>query len=267
MQCMTFWKYFRDDDLQHQYESKGFVIVEDFVDAAAISDLASFFRRHDPLVNDTFYATNLSPDAVNNREIDIHVKSALKPYLDHKLVNYRCVIGLFYVKPCGERTKFHIHTDWSLVDERYYSSLHLWLPLVDITPENGNMFVYQGSHKNGLILRGSPNFEHRFSWTHRFLRLTNPRRQLYMKAGSALLFDHRLRHGSRPNRSGSKRVAVGISILPASVPLIHYHRTASGKIEVFEVPDDFYLDFNLEGRPDKGKLIGIVDRDYPARAN
>ena len=255
-------KYFIDETLQKQYEELGFVLVENFIDLQAINQLQSFFNGHDPLVNNSFYATNLSTDISNNKKIDVCVRNVLEPLLKKVIQNYRCTMGLFFVKPSGENTKFHIHADWSLVDERRYSSLHLWLPLVDTTPENGNLFVYQGSHKNGLYLRGSPKLDLKFSWSDTIKRFFIPKKNVYMKAGSVLLFNHRLWHGSWPNKSGKKRVAAGISILPENVPMIHYHKHKSGKVEVFEVKDDFYLDYNLNECPQSAKSIGYVGNNY-----
>ena len=254
--------FFRNKEYQKQYEELGYVIVENFIDLQAIKELQDFFDAHDPLVNDTFYPTIFSADVANNKKIDACVRRILEPCLEPVLENYRCIMGLFFVKPTGQKTSFHIHADWSLVDERKYSSLHLWLPLVNTTAENGNLFVYEGSHKNGLYLRGSPKLERKFSWSDTVKRFFIPKKNVYMKAGSVLLFNHRLWHGSWPNKSGIKRVAAGISILPLNVPMIHYHEHESGEIEIFKVKDDFYIDYNLVERPIKAKSLGFVTKDY-----
>ena len=80
--------------------------------------------------------------------------------------------------------------------------LTLWLPLTDVSPNNGTISYIKGSHKRGLL-------KSRFYIINKFkahgtlkkLYKDSEKTFLTLKAGDALLFHHHLIHGSEPNKS------------------------------------------------------------------
>lgn len=146
---------------------------------------------------------------------------------------YRFVSAGFMVKrPGAGAVRLHRHE--ALLDEGRHAALLVWVPLQDTSSESGCMVVVSGTHRSrsltGLEIPESPEA-----------------REVPMAAGQALVMDHRLIHGSRPNLSGDERLAVSILLAPDRVPL-WYCRRSPRLLEIFEVPDDFYLRW-IDGVP------------------
>lgn len=257
----VFTPFFKDENLQRELEEKGYVIIKNFLTKNETGALFNSFNQLAQYDIENFHVSNYGKDYNKNVQIDKSVKDVLLPVISRHLKGYRPMPGLFYIKPANKKSKFHIHIDWSIVDERYFSSLHVWVALCDITNVNGNLFMFEGSHKYQPNVRGCPGFEYPAeNITERFKRLFT-RKNIYLNEGDAIIFDHRIRHGSLNNNSDKVRVAAGISVIPENTSLVHYHKHKNGKIEMFEVADDFYLDFNLLEAPKTGSK-GFVTPNF-----
>lgn len=238
------WKFFKNIDFQNTFNKDGYLLLDGIPENTMI-DLRNLYYNIFKDRKESFFASNYYNKFELNKYIDAKVKESLTPYLDSILYDYRLIVGLYYIKPSGSKSGFHIHRDWSLVDEQLFSSMHIWLPLQDINQDNGNLFFINDFECDKVVLRGSPNFEYPKEGIFDRLNFKCKRKNMYMKSGEILFFDHRLKHGSNINISNVERIAVGISILPKNAPLIHYYKTNKHKIIMYEVSDDFYLRFNL----------------------
>lgn len=258
----VFTPFFKDAAAQKELEEKGYVVVKNFINKNEISALLNSFNEHANFNISNFHVSNYSKDFSKNVLIDKEVKAILLPHIEKTLTNYRPITGLFYIKPANKKSNFHIHKDWSLIDERHFSSLHIWTALCDITNVNGNLFVYEGSHRSHANVRGCPNFEYPKESILNRIKSPYKKVNIYLNEGDALVFDHRIKHGSLNNNSAKVRVTAGISVIPKNASLVHYHKNSSGTIEMYEVPDDFYLKFNLTELPDNIKSAAIVDHNF-----
>jgi Phytanoyl-CoA dioxygenase (PhyH) len=94
------------------------------------------------------------------------------------------------------------HQDWSIVDESRFRSYNLWIPLVDTNRENGTLGMVPGSHRWTTSVRGLniPNPFEKFTG-----QITSIGHEPDLKAGQAILYDHRLVHYSRPNQTSRRR--------------------------------------------------------------
>ena len=61
-----------------------------------------------------------------------------------------------------------------------------------------------------------------------------------MNAGDAIIYDHRLFHGSPANRSSELRIAINYAMIPNELNSWHLYLD-NNKINAFEVDDEFYL--------------------------
>lgn len=166
------------------------------------------------------------------RQVSGEVVRCLEPFAKGLVRNCRVVQGGFIVKRPGARG-LSCHRHPVFMDEAHNVALLVWVAMQDTTAESGCMTTACGTH------RDRPLLGHVFG--------TLEAREVPMKAGEALVMDHRLVHGSRSNTSAHERLAAGILVIPQGVPL-WYVRTAGPLVEVFEVPDDFYLRW-LPGTP------------------
>jgi hypothetical protein len=93
-----------------------------------------------------------------------------------------------------------------------------WVPLVDVSPENGGLQVARGSHRYGLV-------DHRYEQREgQFLEIAaaEPRADVVvdvpMRIGDALLFGNLLWHRSLENRSDGVRWAIDLRFYGESLP-------------------------------------------------
>lgn len=185
----------------------------------------------------TFAATSEKTRSVALRQrVSEAVVHCLQPVAAGLVRGYRVVAGGFMVKrPGGDVVKLHRHQ--ALMDEQRHAGLQIWVPLQDTTPESGSMVVVPGSHRVRAMtgLHIPPEEE------------PPETREVPLREGEALVMDHRLIHGSRPNRTARERLAVTVLLAPTAAPLWFCHRTER-TLDVYQVPDDFYQRW-LPGEP------------------
>jgi Phytanoyl-CoA dioxygenase (PhyH)/Phosphopantetheine attachment site len=88
--------------------------------------------------------------------------------------------------------------------------VHLWIPLVDVTPENGAITFYPGTHKLGLAPHVTSPGEAPTVDPEVLDQLSSLRTEVECKAGSGALFDGYMIHSSGPNHSPHARPAMVI---------------------------------------------------------
>ena len=154
----------------------------------------------------------------------------------------------------------------TLLDESVYTGFNIWCPLVDLHPDNGPLYVLPGSHRIVPTLRGS-TIPAIYEETHEeILSLMTP---VYIKAGTAIIFDQSIIHASPPNHSNQLRVVTNTFFThrDATIRTCYYDRQIN-KIEVFEHEDNFMTNYenfgyNIHSRPSIGRSLGYVDYEFP----
>jgi hypothetical protein len=232
---------FSDRALEAEFQRIGYVIVP-LLDPAEVEALRTSFRQPADLHERPFSASIMSSDVAYRRRASATIRDAVAGKLRHLLPDYRIVFCNFAVKlPANELGEVELHRDWTFVDESRYTSIGLWLPLIDVTPENGCLHVVPGSHESAPLWRGLQS-------TARSVPDAPPD-PIPMRAGEALLFSQCLLHGSRPNASDQMRVSAASVLVPDAATLLYVHSIPRDPSEVFEVDDDFYLRHQIGARP------------------
>ena len=148
--------------------------------------------------------------------------------------------------------------------DTFYSNLHLtpsvsaWIALLDSTPENGCMRVVPGSHLHGTLphqeTRGSDNLLKRGEEIQVEVDEADAI-DLVLKAGDMSLHHHAIIHGSRPNRSDTKRLGFIVRYVtpeydlgPQRAPFLRAKGTSTscGHLEITEGPADSDIRAALE---------------------
>lgn len=230
----------KDPALQHELNEKGFVTVQVLNDAE-LNELRSYYSAIHP---------NGAPEKIEG----IHMTTWCKD-LDYKLgvanrlseiyskpceaifENYRTLNNVFIVKDSGE-TPFKVHQDWTVVDEQENFAINVWIPLYDITKNEGGLWVVEGSHKINRHVRGSaylfPNY------TQFNDELEKSAKSVNLKAGEAIIFYVNVIHGSPPNHGETERIATCFSVIPKDAPLtIYFQKKAGDPLEIHSPDDDF----------------------------
>ncbi|MCR9255695.1 MAG: phytanoyl-CoA dioxygenase family protein [Alphaproteobacteria bacterium] len=135
-------------------------------------------------------------------------------------------------KPAHNGKETPWHQDGEYYPIRPLETLTIWIPLDDVTPENGPMRFIPGSHKAHEL------FSH--SWVAGDDKTINlvcdadhfdeaTAEDLILEAGQVSFHDVYMIHGSRANRTDRRRAAFIVRLMPASSFYDHALGTEIGK--------------------------------------
>lgn len=180
---------------------------------------------------------NIDAIEYSRKEIDRIFINAFEKIFNIELVDF-CG-GVFLVKESGNDTHHSLHQDRALIDERLTFGLYSWTPITETDKNTGRLFVIPGSHKWGNHQR-SLEINLPLLDEKKLLPLANV---LDVEAGETVFFDTALMHGSFPNNSGKKRVAVNLFVKPKKYPQIHFAKNLSDEslLDIYEINPDFFF--------------------------
>ena len=189
-----------------------------------------------------FFTSVLQPPDLRRRAHEA-IRAVLAPVLAPLFGEARIVLASVVARsPGSDRQDLPLHQDWSFVDEARARSISVWVPLQDVSSGNGCMQVVPRSHLHDQPLRAIGS-GFRYAGIEDVLRRDHLV-DVPLAAGDALVFDHRLIHGSHANASPDIRMAVGAVLLPRDEPL--HLGIGRGQDAVFaDRPDAFLLEAEL----------------------
>lgn len=249
---------FRDTARNQTLAEQGYVVT-DFLSEAEVATLREHYTTAHPTTPDRFYASAHVADAEFRRRMHDQLHGVLSGPLDRELPGAKPLGGSFIAKPKGQRGILPPHADWNISDEREYRSYNLWIPLVDTKVENGAVFVLPGSHRWFDSLRG-PGLPNPFQPIGQDLwQYMEP---LEMKAGQALLYDHRLVHASPVNQTDELRLACVYGILPKEAEM-RYYCLDHGLVKAYRSDVEFFLSGDPEEGPGNLELVEVMPYAFP----
>jgi hypothetical protein len=127
----------------------------------------------------------------------------------------------FYFTPPG-RAGLGCHQDNYFVEAREDAFASAWIALVDVTPENGGLYVYVGSHKEGKLPVRTVGAEGKDKRQTVYEETVVPpgyaASDLIVKRGSVVFIHGYLVHGSHQNRSEGNRYVLLNTYIRAKEP-------------------------------------------------
>lgn len=232
------YNVFKDEILNNILNEEGYVVVH-FLSQAEIQDLVSFFECGTDEQKNGF--TTFAVDdyeyrkSVNEKIIEIFSRGFSKFFS-----GYIPFWGNFFTKQPGSPA-MPLHADLQYVEEPEQISLNVWCPLVDTLVENGAFGVVPFSHKYVNQIRGM-NITDLYRKYAKEIEVKLGK-ILEIKAGYAVIYDHRLLHYSLPNNSTEKRLAATLVAVPEGTSLIHYYANKEGDTLVYKYNIDSVEDF------------------------
>lgn len=256
-------RLFKDDALQEFYNQNGYALIP-MLNEDEVQSLLDLY--HDMNLSDnngTGFSMSIE-DAdktkvrtIRDRIYQIALPSALLHFQDAK-----AIAGSFVVKHPNPLGVVPPHQDWTFVaNEGENYSVTCWIALIDTKLENGCMGVISGSHNLVGNLRPSPSPQVPTPLGGNVFSIFPYLEMKEMKAGEALIFDHRTFHGSTPNITNELRIAVGLGFTQKDSQLCHYTLKPNGKKDTllkYRIDEDFsinYNNFQLSQMYEKGELI------------
>lgn len=238
-------KILQNTALDKQLLKEGYVVVP-FLNEDEVKQLVDFFHTNHPQGINGFYATAHVPDIGFRQKMNEYIKGVFQRAIDENFDDCRPLGGSFVVKSSSQTERLHPHQDWNIVDENKYRSFNIWVPLVDLTSKNGIIKVTPGSHRWTKTYRG-PNLPDIFDQVHE--SIWDNMKPLHMKAGEALIYDHRLFHASDPNTTDQLRIAAVYGIIPNEASMYYYFGNEE-KVEIYESSPDFFLNEDIQRGPE-----------------
>ena len=238
-------KILRNEDLDNDLLHEGYVVTS-FLSPEQITHLKKFFESHHPQKLEGFYASAHTADTDFRKKMNDEIKSVFSAPIERTFINCTPLGGSFVVKANKNSDILQPHQDWNIVDEENYRSFNIWVPLVDLTEENGAIMVLPKSHRWLKNFRG-PNIPDQFD--DKKEQLLKKMRTLKMKAGEALIYDHRLFHSSHANTSNQLRIAAVFGIIPKAAEMFYYFGKED-KVEVYKSSVDFFMEGNIQKGPE-----------------
>jgi len=254
----SFDRVFTDAALQATFERDGFVVM-DLLNPDEIATLKELLEGLDDEVKARpFSATIMSPNLSYRRSVSQGVVGVLAERLRTILNDYRSCHGVFVAKRPGmEEGHVLLHQDQTFVDEGRFTPAVAWVPLSDVNQETGCLRAVRGSHRINHGPRGTyrdfPYPELRAVIAERFLT------DLPMRAGQVCIAAATLFHESGAHHGEDVRVAACVLSIPKRSHLLYYYQHSPERMELFEVPDDFYLRHTFGFRPEGMESAGFVE--------
>ncbi|MEZ5002406.1 MAG: phytanoyl-CoA dioxygenase family protein [Chitinophagales bacterium] len=212
-----------------------------------------------------FYSTSFLEDIDFKKQLSQQIIEIVFPQLNSTFKEFKLLGGNFLYKLPGDESQMGIHQDWTVVDEKEYQSITVWIPLCDTNEENGAIQCIPGSHQWTEALR-APSLP--IAHSEVYSELVHHLELQPQAAGEAFIFNHALLHASPPNLSSTPRIAVTIGLVHATADLMMYYKSKDGTVDQYSMPDDMFLHFpNIKPEPKIGKLIDNFTYEVPVLDN
>ncbi|MEY5001901.1 MAG: hypothetical protein RLZZ211_1937 [Bacteroidota bacterium] len=263
---------FVDEQLEQQFRKDGYVKVP-FISPEEVAQLKQLFFDTLPqsggqITSDetgvaeahfiTYDFTFIDKNPEYKRMVFELISRYFKPHMDRILATYRPIIAN-YIRKQATTGEVPLHENWAFADEKKCTTVSIWCPLVDSTIENGTLQVVPGSHKRFGEHRGPmvpwelDNIKHEIIDKHLV--------PLETKAGDCVILDDSIVHYSAINHTNDLRLAIQLICVPQEMPSIHYYmdyQNNPSEIQVLEVNDDFYMEFNPWKKLESPKVIAKI---------
>lgn len=258
-----------DSELEVQFQKDGYVRVP-FISEKEVQELKQLFfetlpdsggqiRPEDTGLEANFEInydfTFIDKNPEYKRQVFDIISAYFKPHMERLLSNYKPIIAN-YIRKKKDTGEVPLHQNWSFADEKKCCTISIWCPLVDSTVENGTLQVVPGSHKRFGEVRGPM-----IPWELEGIKdkiIEKYLVPLETKAGDCVILDDSIVHYSAVNNSNELRLAIQLICIPTEMPALHQHMESDlnpNQVEVLEVEQDFYMEFNPWKKPDKNKIV------------
>jgi len=237
--------------------TKGYTVFP-FLSSADTDALTRYYFEIQQEEPGHFYSSTHAKDPAFRKKTSDYIKDIISPRMSSVFKNYRLLGGAFVVKPPHGKGILQPHQDWNIVDEAATRSFNLWIPLTDVTIENGAVFVLPGSHSKLPTFRG-PGIASLFKNIEQ--DIWNTLTPLPMKAGEALFYDHALLHGSPVNSTDKIRLGIVCGVISNNADM-QLCFVKNDSIEIYKADEHFFMEKDPANGPAGLSFIKTETPDY-----
>lgn len=253
---------FKNKEQQDFFEKNGYLVLP-ALNQEEISQLKALYGELG-IKDEKGYGFHVAMDNADKELVQkmvARIKECALPKVQEYLYDTQLITASFVVKEPNPQGVVPPHQDWSFVEnEEDHCSVTCWIPLQDVTMDNGCMGVIKGSNHFFESHRPSPSPQvetplkkHMFT-IFPFLDL------IEMKAGEALIFNNKTIHASPPNITNETRLAVGLGFTQKEAEIRHYYLKpgTNDTLLKYKITPDFFLNYDnsqLASLYNEGKTI------------
>lgn len=235
----------RDPKLRNEIYTKGFSIVQGFVPKETIDELNRDYDSSHTIQtkNGGFFVSIYSKDIDYRRKVHDYILTKIGASLESIFQDFKYTCLNYAVKYPGAEGELFIHQDMAQVDESRFSQVGVWIPLVDVSLENGTLGIVPYTH---FTIPPHRSLYHDLPYSKIYRKMHEYVQPLELKAGDMLLFDIRLMHNSFINRTDLPRKSLAASVVPKEAEFCMLYRdeqSPEGVYEMLKLADDFYMTF------------------------
>ncbi|MFT4544638.1 MAG: hypothetical protein ACI9EQ_001098 [Bacteroidia bacterium] len=252
-------RYLKDTELDKKLATEGFVVVP-MLNLEEVASLRNTFLEVHEEQTEAFYASGHHQSSEFRKLMSESISAVLKPYTSELFEKCDVLGASFISKAPNSESSLQPHQDWNIVDEHQFRSFNIWIPLVDLTPENGAIEVLPKSHN---WVRGYRHSSIDCAYKNVHHLVWKNMQPLYLKAGEALIYDHALLHASKANKTDKPRIACAIGVMPSEAQMYFYWDN-KGAVEQYESNPDFFMTENIFDGPGSLKKVADLAYDFPA---
>lgn len=186
------------------------------------------------------------------------ITEIFKKRVDEYLNDYTPIIANYIRKKEGGG-EVPLHQNWAFVEEEKFTSVSIWVPLVDSNEQNGTLQMVDGSHKKFGRLRGPLIPWELEGIKHEIIK--NHLTPMNVKAGTGVILDDSIVHYSNINTTSGLRLTIQLILIPSCTHPVHYHLDRSldqNKVHVFETDQNFYMEFHPWLHPQGKKELKVL---------
>lgn len=260
-------RIFKSEAHQQLFDKQGFIVLP-FLTTEEVAQLDKLFDElHPDLNNGGFFSGSYSSDIDYKKKASNKIVKAFNRAYSELFINYTPFGGAFLYKVPGSNSELAAHQDWTIVDETKNVALNCWVPLCDVTKQNGALSILPGSHFDNFNVIRAPTLPFFFSGNDDLV--LNELVPMEVKAGTAVILNQSVIHYSPPNNSNKIRKAITAGVKNEGAQMyFHYKVPDKDELEVFEMDDDFLISFkdfgnDISNRPYLGKSVGVISYKFP----
>lgn len=260
-------RIFKNQQHQQLFDKQGFIVLP-FLSEKEVQLLNDFFDElHPNLSQSGFFSGSYSNDIHYKKRASQTIVEVFNRAYRELFVNYTPFGGAFLYKVPGANSELAAHQDWTIVDEQKNVALNCWVPLCDVTLDNGPIMILPGSHFDNFNVIRAPTLPFFFSGEDQMV--LSELIPMEVKAGTAVILNQSVIHYSPPNKTNTVRKAITAGIKSEGAQMyFHYKVPDKDELEVFEMDDDFLISFkdfanDIGKRPYLGKSIGFMPYKLP----
>ena len=228
-------------------EDRGYLTAP-LLDEDAVGTLRRQFDEIGLRQDHGFFSSNAHSSRRSARHLDGVIKSIVEPAARAVLPGYRPFLGAFISKGALQGHPVELHQDWTYTDERRHRAVAVWIPLVPVDGDNGVLELVPGSHRDGHPDHIRPSGAGNPLGAVQ-ADLARRAESVPLDAGTAVLYDPAVAHGSRPNVTTAVRPAVAVAFAPDDADLFHFHLDPWQRLRGFRVDEAYFTTQTFAGCP------------------